>query len=48
MNPQSGQGGGREIRTDASCMNHGGGGGTGFRDKSTAVNGNSRKIHATC
>ena len=44
--PQSGQGGGRVSSTDASCRNHGGGGGAGFRDKMAAVDGSSSKIHA--
>ena len=44
--PQLGQGGGREINTDASCLNHGGGGRIGFRDKPAAIDGSSSKVLA--
>jgi len=46
MNPQSSQGDGREISTDVSWMNQGGGGETSFCDKSAAVDGTSNKICA--
>ena len=42
------QGSGREINTDASCLNHSGGGGIDFRDKPVAIDGNSSKIHVAC
>ena len=42
---QSGQGGGRRISTDASCMSHGGGG-TDFRDRLIVVGGSWSKINA--
>jgi len=35
---QSGQGGRREISTDASCRSQDGGGGTGFRDQLATIN----------
>jgi len=44
----SGYGGGRVTDISISYLNHGGGGGTGFRDKPAAVHGNSSKIHAAC
>jgi len=47
-NPQLGQGGGRGINTDASYLNHGGAGGTGFHDKLAAIDGSSSQIHAAC
>jgi len=43
MNPQSGQGGGRGINTDASCLNHGCRGETDFRDRSNVKNGRSKQ-----
>ena len=48
MNSQSGQGGGRRISSDASRLNQGGEGETGFRVQSAAVDGTSNKIYATC
>jgi len=45
--PQLGQGGDREISTDASRLNQGGEGGTGFRDNPTEVDGSSNQIRAT-
>ena len=44
LNPDGGHASGISV----SCLNHGGGGGTGFRDKPAAVNGNSSKIPAAC
>ena len=46
-NPQSGQGGGRGIDTDASWLNQGGEGGTGFRDKPAAVDDKSSQSQVT-
>jgi len=45
-NPQSCQGGGRGINTNASSLNQGGRGGTGFRGKSAEVGCSSNKIPA--
>jgi len=42
-NPQSGQRGGRGINIDASRLNQGGGGGTGFREQPAGVDGTSKK-----
>jgi len=42
---QSGHGGGGTTGISVSSLNHDGGGGTSFRDKPVAVNGNSSKIH---
>jgi len=47
-NPQSAQGDRHGISTNASCLNHGGGGGTDLSDKPVTVNGSSSKIHAAC
>ena len=41
---QSGHGGGRVINTRASRQDQGGGGETGFRDRSTAVDGSLSEI----
>jgi len=46
MNPQSGEDGGRGIRTNASWLNQGGRGGTDFCDKLAAVDDSSNKIRA--
>ena len=45
--PKSGYGSGRGINTSASRLDQRGGGGTGFRDRSTASDGGSSKKHAT-
>jgi len=47
-NSQSDQGSVCGISTDASCLNHNSEDETGFRDKPTAIDGSSSKIHATC
>ena len=36
------------ISNNVSCLNHGGGGETDFRDKLAAVSGNSSKMHVAC
>ena len=43
--PQSGHDGDRGSNTSASHRDQDGGGGTGFRDRSAAVDGSSNKIH---
>ena len=45
---QSGQGCGQGIKTDASRLNQGSRGGTGFHDQPTAVDDISNKTPATC
>jgi len=45
LGSQSGHGGGRGINTDASCLSHGGGGETGFCDRSAIKDGSSSNAH---
>ena len=47
LSHQSGQGGGRKINTNASCLSHSGGGGANFRDKPVAIGGRSSRINAS-
>jgi len=47
-NPQTGQDGGWENNIDASWLNQGGGGGTGFHDQQAVIDGISNKAHAVC
>jgi len=48
MNPQSSQDGGQGINIDASWLNQGGRGETGFHDQPIVVDGTSNKAHAAC